>query len=73
MCILKLAKEAECGGDQRGGGAQKQMPPHTSCYYLHFLWLRIGWEELCQVSNPPLVHASLSPNHITEIGGLFPQ
>lgn len=39
-CLLKLAKEAECGGDQRAG-AHKQMPPHTSCYYPHFLWPRI--------------------------------
>lgn len=40
MCILRLAKEAECEGDQ-GGGAQKQMPHYTSCYSLHFLWPRI--------------------------------
>lgn len=45
MCIVRLAKKAEFWGDLRGAewvrGQQKQMPLHTSCYSLHFLWPRI--------------------------------
>ena len=48
MCTPRLAKKAECRGDLRGaqwvggrGVQQKQMPHHTSCYSLHFLWPRI--------------------------------